>query len=98
MRWRRFPPVDEAVQEERRLKRLGPNAALENVEIWWPSTNIRQNFSSVGKNQFIEIREMEPVITKLNRSSFRFGGRASTSPQVERSQHALPLHSQANRP
>jgi ASPIC and UnbV len=53
---------------------LGKSARISRVEIWWPSSNTRQNFSNVGKNQFIEIKELAQDYTKLERKSFRLGG------------------------
>jgi tetratricopeptide (TPR) repeat protein len=53
---------------------LGKAARITNVEIWWPTSNTRQTFSNVGKNQFIEIKELATDYTKLDRKSFRLGG------------------------
>jgi len=53
---------------------LGKSAQILNIEIWWPASNTRQNFSSVAKNQFLEIKEGAEAYTKLERKSFRFGG------------------------
>jgi hypothetical protein len=36
---------------------LGANARTVEVEVWWPTSNTRQRFSNVGKNQFVEITE-----------------------------------------
>jgi hypothetical protein len=41
------------------------------LEVWWPSTQTRQNFSGVKKNQFIEIKELEKNYTVLERHSFQ---------------------------
>jgi len=53
---------------------LGEPARLVDLEIWWPTSNTRQKFSRVGKNQFIEIKEFAPTYGKLERKPFRFGG------------------------
>jgi hypothetical protein len=53
---------------------LGFAARIQNVEIWWPASNTRQNFSSIATNQFIEIKELATGFTKLDRKSFRLGG------------------------
>ena len=37
-------------------------------------SNTRQSFSNVGKNQFIEIKELAQDYTKLHRKSLRLGG------------------------
>jgi len=49
---------------------LGKAARIESVEIWWPTSNTRQIFRNVDKNQFIEIKEFETAFTKLERKSF----------------------------
>ena len=36
---------------------LGKSARILNIEIWWPTSNTRQNFANVEKNQFLEIKE-----------------------------------------
>ncbi len=53
---------------------LGKSARMVRVEVWWPGSNTRQSFSDVGKNQFIEIKELAQDYTKLERKSFRLGG------------------------
>jgi hypothetical protein len=53
---------------------LGKSARISRVEVWWPASNTRQSFSNVGKNQFIEIKELAPDYTKVERKSFRRGG------------------------
>jgi len=54
---------------------LGKSARILNVEVWWPASNTRQNFSNVAKDQFLEIKEFAPNYTRLERKSFRLGGR-----------------------
>src|SRR6185369_15838421 len=53
---------------------LGKSTRIERIEIWWPASNTRQSFSNVGKNQFIEIKELAQDYTKLQRKSLRLGG------------------------
>jgi len=53
---------------------LGKSARISRVEVWWPASNTRQSFSNVGKNQFIEIKELASDYTKVERKSFRRGG------------------------
>jgi hypothetical protein len=53
---------------------LGKSARIKEIEVWWPASNTRQHFSNVGKNQFLEIKELAQDYTKLNRESFRLGG------------------------
>jgi len=53
---------------------LGKSASILNLEIWWPTSNTRQSFPHVGKNQFIEIKEFEKTYAKLDRKPVRLGG------------------------
>ena len=36
---------------------LGPNARITAIDVWWPTSNMRQHFTRVDKNQVIEITE-----------------------------------------
>jgi tetratricopeptide (TPR) repeat protein len=58
---------------------LGKAARILNIEVWWPTSNTRQNFPNVAKNQFLEIKEFAPTYTKLERKSFRIGGANRTN-------------------
>ncbi len=53
---------------------LGLSARIQDIEIWWPASNTRQNFSSLSPNQFIEIKELATDFTKLDRKPYRLGG------------------------
>lgn len=53
---------------------LGKSAHILNLEVWWPASNTRQDFASVGKNQFLELKEFDTSYKKLERKSFRLGG------------------------
>jgi len=53
---------------------LGKSARIENLEIWWPASNTRQNFSGVARNQVIEIQEFAKEYRKVERPAFRLGG------------------------
>jgi hypothetical protein len=53
---------------------LGRSAQILNLEIWWPTSNTRQNFSNVGTNQFIEIKEFARAYTQLKRTPVSLGG------------------------
>lgn len=52
---------------------LGKAARILSLEIEWPASKTRQSFSSVGRNQFIEIKEFATTYTKLDRNSFPMG-------------------------
>jgi tetratricopeptide (TPR) repeat protein len=53
---------------------LGRSAKIVDLEVWWPASGTRQNFSNVGANQFIEVKEFAKNYTKLDRKAFRLGG------------------------
>jgi len=53
---------------------LGRAARIVDLEIWWPASNSRQQFTGVDKNQFLEIKEFAKEYTKLQRHPFRLGG------------------------
>jgi hypothetical protein len=53
---------------------LGKDARISNIEIWWPTSNTRQNFSGVDVNQFIEIKEFEKDYKKVDRKKYVLGG------------------------
>jgi tetratricopeptide (TPR) repeat protein len=52
---------------------LGKAARILDIEIGWPASNTKQNFSNVAKNQFLEIKEFADSYAKLDRKSFRLG-------------------------
>lgn len=52
---------------------LGKSARILALEVWWPASGTRQNLTSVGKNQFIEIRETDKTFTTVQRRSFHLG-------------------------
>ena len=54
---------------------LGHGARIISLDVWWPATNTRQQFSHVDKNEFIAIKEFETGYTKLDRQPYRLGGR-----------------------
>ncbi len=53
---------------------LGKTARIVSIEIWWPASNTRQSFANVEKNQFLEIRELAPMYSKLDRKPVHLGG------------------------
>src|SRR5208337_3371777 len=46
---------------------LGHGASILSVDIWWPTSDTRQHFTSVGKNQFLLIKEFATDYAKLDR-------------------------------
>jgi tetratricopeptide (TPR) repeat protein len=53
---------------------LGKSARILDLEIWWPTSNTRQNFASVGTKQFIEVKEFAKDYTPLKRTQVTLGG------------------------
>jgi hypothetical protein len=54
---------------------LGKDARIQEIEIWWPTSNTRQHFKDVPKNEFLEIKEFSNNYTKLERHPYRLGGK-----------------------
>jgi tetratricopeptide (TPR) repeat protein len=78
---------------------LGKSAHIVNLEVWWPTSQTRQNFSAVNKNQFVEIKEFETSYTVLKRHSFQLpdaqnGQTLAASPTISAaSPHQAPAPS-----
>jgi tetratricopeptide (TPR) repeat protein len=53
---------------------LGKDARIVDLEVWWPTSNTRQHFANVEKNQFLEIKEFANDYAKLDRKPYRLGG------------------------
>jgi tetratricopeptide (TPR) repeat protein len=53
---------------------LGKAARIVDLEIWWPTSNTRQHFSDIEKDQVFEIKEFAKNYTRLERRPFRLGG------------------------
>jgi hypothetical protein len=53
---------------------LGKSDRITSLEVWWPTSNTRQSFTSVGLDQFLEIKEFAKDYVKLERRPFRLGG------------------------
>lgn len=56
---------------------LGHDAHSISVDVWWPASGTRQQFTGIAKDQYIEIKEFATSYTKLERHPFRLG-RSST--------------------
>jgi tetratricopeptide (TPR) repeat protein len=57
---------------------LGRVDRIVNVEIWWPTSNTRQRFSDVGKNQTLRIEEFAAAYTTLERPPLPLTGRKTS--------------------
>jgi hypothetical protein len=51
---------------------LGKAARIVDVEVWWPTSNTRQHFANVEKNQTIEIKELATTFTRVERKPMPF--------------------------
>lgn len=59
---------------------LGKSAETVNLEIWWPTSNTRQNFTNLKVDQFLEIKEFATEYSKLEKRAFRLGGNRRPPP------------------
>jgi hypothetical protein len=55
---------------------LGKGAKTVDVEVWWPTTDSRQQFHDVGKNRWLQIDEFAKNYAPLKREPVRLGGAA----------------------
>jgi tetratricopeptide (TPR) repeat protein len=53
---------------------LGRAAAAVDVEVWWPTTDTRQQFANIGKNRWLQIEEFSREYTVLTRHPVHLGG------------------------
>ena len=53
---------------------LGSAAAIEEVQVFWPTSHTTQTFRDVAANRFYEIREGESKMRPLALARFRLGG------------------------
>ncbi len=65
---------------------LGKSARILDLEITWPVSNTRQDFSNMAANQFLEIKEFAKGYDMLERPRFRLGGpQRDQQPAAEKS-------------
>lgn len=69
---------------------LGKDATISDIEIWWPTSNTRQHFSGVAKNQFLEIKEFSQEYAKLDRKPYRLGSAKNNANVVAQRSEAVP--------
>ena len=53
---------------------LGKGARSVDIEIYWPTSNTRQRFTGLEKNQFLEITEFAQDYRRLQRPLLPLGG------------------------
>jgi hypothetical protein len=59
---------------------IGKGARIVNLEIWWPTSNTRQNFPDVSVDQFILVKEFDPAYTTMTRKAYQLRGVAAGKP------------------
>ena len=72
---------------------LGKSANIQNIEIWWPASNSKQEFQNVKPNQFLEIKEFARDYTVLHRPTIHLGGdshAAAAAPVQDSSKSPAP--------
>ena len=57
---------------------LGKAAQIESLEVWWPSSGIRQTFTQVKTNQTIEIHELSKEFRSVPEHPVQLGGHPKT--------------------
>jgi tetratricopeptide (TPR) repeat protein len=57
---------------------LGKATNIQDIEIWWPTSNTRQHFENVTKNHVIEITELSQSYKTIDRPRVRLGGAKRT--------------------
>jgi tetratricopeptide (TPR) repeat protein len=53
---------------------LGHGARILDLEVWWPTSNTRQHFRAIDKNQAVEITEFASDYKRLVRQPIHLGG------------------------
>jgi len=69
---------------------LGKDATITDLEVWWPTSNTRQHFSNLEKNQFLEIKEFAQEYAKLDRKPYRLGGAKRDATVVAKQPETVP--------
>ena len=48
---------------------LGKSKETVDVDVWWPTSDTRQHFQHVQKNERFEVKEFDPKMTRLQRQA-----------------------------
>jgi tetratricopeptide (TPR) repeat protein len=56
---------------------LGKAARKVDLEVWWPTSDTRQQFTNVTKNSWLQIKELSDTVTPIQRTQVRLGGRTT---------------------
>ena len=76
---------------------LGKDARILDLEIWWPTSNTRQHFPNVQKNQFLEITEFAQDYARLERKPYRLGGAKRNAPEEAKQPGSTPASANQGR-
>jgi tetratricopeptide (TPR) repeat protein len=52
---------------------LGAAVGITKIDIWWPTSNTRQEFKNVAMDQYIEVKEFARDYTKVTKHTYRIG-------------------------
>jgi len=52
---------------------LGKSASIDEIEVWWPTSNTRQRFTDVSTDRVLEIEEFSRAYRTLERPQSRLG-------------------------
>jgi len=63
---------------------LGKSAQIVGLEVSWPASGTRQEFSKIAKNQFLEIKEFGKEPAPLQRHAVRLGGAQQLAPSASK--------------
>jgi tetratricopeptide (TPR) repeat protein len=53
---------------------LGRSARILELEVWWPASRTHQRLTGLGKNQSLEVTELAPSHTRIERPPIQLGG------------------------
>jgi tetratricopeptide (TPR) repeat protein len=58
---------------------LGKSAKITSLEVFWPASGTHQVFTSVDKDQFVEVKEFAENYTKLERKPFQLKSQTASA-------------------
>jgi hypothetical protein len=72
---------------------LGHGATIKSMEVFWPVSGTHQTFTSVAKNEFLEIKELSNDYVRLERKAVGLG---AATPEASASLSTSPVTSRTN--
>jgi tetratricopeptide (TPR) repeat protein len=66
---------------------LGTASEISKIQIWWPTSNTRQEYSHVAMDEYIQIKEFAQGYTKQKRKTYRIGGPQPSSAVAAKTSH-----------